>query len=160
MNNYQKHLDREWKAMGWPTKAGEDLDDSQVWIYQHLKKLLEVFSDEGHSGTSAPYTISLFRGLALFEPLGPLTGEDHEWNEVGGGTFQNNRCSHVFKDADGTAYDSNGKVFLEPNGAAFTNSESRVNITFPYTPRRKTVKPGWFKRLAYWWHNRGSKSSD
>ena len=155
MNNYQKHLDREWKAMGWPTKEGEDEDDSQVWIYQHLKKLLEAFSDEGHSGSSAPYTVSLFRRLALFEPLGPLTGEDHEWNDIseyGGDTkWQNNRCSHVFKDADGAAYDSNGRVFLEPNGAAFTNSESRVSVTFPYTPIRKVVKPGWFKRLAHWW---------
>ena len=136
MSNYQEHLNREWKAMGWPTE-GED--SSQVWIYQHLQRLLSVFGDEGHSGSSAPYAVGLFRKLALFEPLGPLTGEDWEWVEVRDGVFQNIRCSRVFKE-NGQAYDVEGKVFEEPDGARYTSRDSRINVTFPYTPKTEVVK--------------------
>jgi len=67
MSNLIKHLDREWKAMGWPTEGD---DDPQVWLYRHMRKLLKVFDEEGHSGTSAPYAVTLFRKLAMFEPDG------------------------------------------------------------------------------------------
>ena len=136
MSNYLEHLDREWAAMGWPTKGG---DDPQVWIYDHLKKLLEAFADEGHSGSSAPYTIGLFKKLALFEPIGPLTGDESEWMEISNGMFQNLRCSHVFKE-NGEAYDINGKVFEEPSGSRYTGRGSRVSVTFPYTPTTEIVK--------------------
>ncbi len=136
MSNYLEHLDREWAAMGWPT-SGEDAP--QVWIYEHLKKLLTAFDGEGHSGTSAPYTIELFKKLAMFEPLGPLTGEDSEWIEVNKTTFQNCRCSNVFKE-NGQAYDIEGKVFEEPDGSRFTSLDSRVPVTFPYTPTTEIVK--------------------
>ena len=130
MSNYLDHLDREWEAMGWPK---EDDDDPQVWIYRHLRKLLNAFDGEGHSGTSAPYTINLFRKLASFEPIGPLTGADSEWNEVGDSLYQNNRCGHVFKE-DGQAYDSQGKVFREPDGVCF--KMPRQNS------RRPVLRPG------------------
>ena len=136
MSNYLEHLDREWLAMGWPTE-GED--DPQVWIYEHLKKLLGAFDGEGHSGSSAPYTVGLFAKLALFKPIGPLTGDDSEWMEVSDGTFQNRRCSHVFKE-NGEAYDIDGKVFEEPDGCRYTNRRSRVPVTFPYTPTTEIVK--------------------
>ena len=136
MINYLEYLDSEWKAMGWPTE-GEN--DPQVWIYEHLKKLLEAFDEEGHSGTSAPYTVSLFKKLALFEPLGPLTGDDSEWIEVTDSMLQNRRCSHVFKE-NGEAYDIDGKVFEEPDGSRFTSRDSRVPVTFPYTPTTEIVK--------------------
>ncbi len=136
MSNYLQHLDREWAAMGWPTEGD---DDPQVWIYEHLKKLLEAFSGEGHSGTSAPYTIGLFKKLAMFEPLGPLTGADSEWIEVSDNLFQNVRASHVFKE-NGEAYDINGKVFEQPDGVQFTSIDSRVPVTFPYTPTVEIVK--------------------
>ena len=136
MSNLLEHLDREWAAMGWPTEGN---DNPQVWIYNNLKKLLEAFSGEGHSGTSAPYTIDLFSKLASFKPLCPLTGEDSEWVEVSEGTFQNIRASHVFKE-NGEAYDINGKVFEESGGARFTSSDSRTPVTFPYTPVTEIVK--------------------
>lgn len=136
-SNLLEHLDREWAAMGWPTSG----DDMQVWIYDHLKKLLETFSDENHSGSSAPYTVSLFRKLAMLEPLGPLTGEDSEWVEVSEGVLQNRRCSRVFKE-NGEAYDIDGKVFEEPDGSRFNSQDSRVSVTFPYTPATEIVKVG------------------
>lgn len=105
-----------------------------------VMELVEKFAEQGHSGMSAGVVLSIFGKVAAYEPLGPLTGEDDEWNEVGEGMFQNNRCSHVFKDGkDGAAYDIDGRIFREPNGACFTNIESRVPVTFPYTPKREYV---------------------
>lgn len=101
-------------------------------------KMIEQFAEEGHSGFSANMAIRAFEKLARFEPLTPLTGEDDEWSEVDGGLWQNRRCSRVFKDADGV-YDAGGKVFREPSGVCFTSRDSRVYITFPYTPHTEYV---------------------
>lgn len=112
-----------------------------------VMKMVTVFSEEGHSGFSALMAISLFEKVARFQPLTPLTGEPSEWIAVDGPSegdpgsaklFQNNRCPHVFKDAKG-AYDSEGRVFREPDGACFTSRDSRVPVTFPYTPTREYV---------------------
>ena len=135
-SNLIRHLDREWDAKGWPKKG----DDPQAWMYQNLRDLLSEFGSQGHSGSSAPYVLNLFKKLASFEPIGPLTGEPEEWVEVGDGTFQNRRCSHVFREGDGDAYDIDGKVFVEPNGASFTSSDSRVPVTFPYVPKTVYVQ--------------------
>lgn len=99
-----------------------------------VMQLIRQFADEGHSGFSASMAVSIFQKVSRFEPLTPLTGEPNEWND----NYQNNRCSHVFKDEDG-AYDIEGKVFREPNGACYTSRESRVPVTFPYTPKTEYV---------------------
>lgn len=104
-----------------------------------VMKMLRQFSAEGHSGFSASIAIHLFEKLARFEPITPLTGADDEWTQVDDGIWQNKRCSRVFKDADGRAYDSQGIVFREPSGACFTSSDSRVYVTFPYTPKVQYV---------------------
>lgn len=103
-----------------------------------VMELMRVFAAQGHSGMSAAVTIRAFSRVAKFKPLTPLTGEDDEWNKVGDGEFQNRRCSHVFKNETG-AYDSQGRVFREPNGTCWTRRESRVPITFPYTPTTEYV---------------------
>jgi len=105
------------------------------WMYDSVLELIDCFAAQGHSGLSAPYCIAYFKTLASFEPLGPLTGEDDEWVAINNDMYQNKRCGHVFKKNDGQAYDSNGIVWRGPNGNCFTNSDSRVNITFPYTPK-------------------------
>jgi hypothetical protein len=76
-----------------------------------------LFSIEGHSGMSAGLAMNLTKQVCMFRPLTPLTGADDEWNEVGEGTYQNKRCPHIFKEADGRAYDIQGKIFEEPDGA-------------------------------------------
>ena len=157
MNNYEKHARMEFRAAGWTDAEGKFKDEMQEAICDHVLKMLEVFSDEGHSGTSAPYAINLFKQLAMFEPVVPLTGEDWEWNETARGVFQNKRCSHVFKDEDGRAYDIQGKVFYEwcerpldedEDGypgtkrfkSSYTSRDSRVYVTFPYTPTTEYVE--------------------
>ena len=152
MNNYEKHAWIEFRAAGWTDENGKFNDEMQELICNHVLKLLEVFSEEGHSGSSAPYAINLFEKLAKFEPVAPLTGEDWEWNDVSeyggrdnGPLFQNKRCGHVFKDNDG-AYDMDGIIFWEwctdkETGekfkSYFTSRESRVPVTFPYRPTRE-----------------------
>ena len=149
MSNTQTHALTEFKAAGWLDDDGNYIDEMQESICKHILELIKVFSDEGHSGSTAPYTIDLFKKLAMFEPIVPLTGEDWEWTEIAremsgsnnGTVYQNKRCSRVFKDDDG-AYDIDGKVFYNwytnENGKRFksyyTSRDSRVPVTFPYMP--------------------------
>lgn len=117
-------------------------DDMQAAMNRGLLQLLAVFTMQGHSGFSASYATSALEKLMRFEPLGPLTGADDEWMDHGNGIFQNLRCGHVFKQPDrfnGQAYDLDGRVFREPSGACYTNWDSMVPITFPYTPKREYV---------------------
>jgi hypothetical protein len=127
------------------TRAGLfDADsDYDGMLGEAVMKMIDVFADEGHSGFSAGMAISIFEKVARYQPLSPLTGEDDEWMDIadqndGGTLYQNKRCSHVFKDDNG-AYDIDGKVFREPSGACFTSRDSRVPVTFPYTPKREYV---------------------
>ena len=145
MSNLHKHALAEFKAAGWTDENGKFNDDMQEDICKHVLKLIDLFSDEGHSGSSAPYAINLFSRLAKFEPLTPLTGEDWEWNDTGHG-YQNKRASHVFKDYNGECYDIDGKVFWEwqmfegePYKTYYTSRDSRVPVTFPYTVPEKPI---------------------
>ena len=95
MSNYKKHAEREFRAAGWTNPDGTFKEEMQGMICKHVLALLDVFADEGHSGSSAPYAINLFKQIASFEPIVPLSGDDDEWNKVGNGVFQNNRCSLV-----------------------------------------------------------------
>jgi hypothetical protein len=150
MNNYKAHAMNEFRAAGWIDENGRYKDEMQGMICNHVLALLTVFSDEGHSGTTAPYTINLFSTLAKFDPIVPLTGEDWEWNNVTKGLYQNKRCSAVFKQADrydGQPYYLDGKVFWEwyksgdgeMSKSYFTGGDSQVLIVFPYTPKSEYV---------------------
>ena len=105
-SNYIAHVRRE--VPGWFKEEGPNR-----WIADGTVELLSVLSYQGHSGGSISFALKFFSTMAKFEPWGPLTGEDDEWNEVGPGGYQNRRCSHVFKDADGRAYVINGQVFMD-----------------------------------------------
>jgi len=144
MNNYERHAWTEFRAAGWVDENNQFHDEMQKDICLHVLGLLAVFENEGHSGSSAPYTINLFTKLAMFNPIAPLTGEEWEWSDVedrnGSPLWQNKRCSSVFKDENG-AYDIDGIVFWEwyksdEDGKMFKSyfscSESRVPVTFPY----------------------------
>ena len=122
--------------------ARDSEDDGRNWEYQldmyaHILRLLEVFSDEGHSGMSASFAREIFATLADFKPLTPLTGADWEWGTEAS-PDQNLRCSRVFRDAQG-ARDIQGKVFVEPGGMTYTSGESAVPVEFPYTPKTEFV---------------------
>jgi len=141
MSNILKHAKRELALLGYaPVELLEEGDINKV-AQQNILELLEVFSKQGHSGMSAPYVIGMFFKLASFESLTPLTGEDSEWEKVDFQTFQNVRCSRVFKNINtGAIYDVQGRIFEEPDGSRFANNDSIVDITFPYTPNTVVVK--------------------
>lgn len=134
MSNLLQHAEHELKLL----RSNEPCEIQDA-VDKHILKMVEMFSEEGHSGSSAPYCIGILEKLLRFEPINPLTGEEDEWFDHGDGVRQNKRCSHVFKDADNRAYDIDGRIFREPNGSCYTSSDSRVYIEFPYTPRREYV---------------------
>jgi hypothetical protein len=144
MSNLVKHAHYEFAAAGWTDGNGNFNDEMQEAICIHVLQLLDLFAKEGHSGSTAPYTINLFSRLANFKPIAPLTGEDWEWSDTGH-NYQNKRASHVFKDYNGECYDIDGIVFWEwarsydddgnitgAHKSYYTSRESRVPVTFPY----------------------------
>lgn len=144
-SNYCKHLEREWEILGW-NKLSEDSDDSQLCMKIDLLEILAVIYEQGHSGFSFNYMFNLLTRLANFLPISPLTGEDDEWHEMLDGCLQNIRCSIVFKDKDGKAYNTNGYVFESVDGGCYISIKSRKYITFPYFPPTKPIykKEPWY----------------
>lgn len=145
-----EHARRELKVSGLSDKDS----DYNGMISEAVIELIEVFSKQDHSGTSADITISVFNDLARYKPIHPLTGEDSEWNNIsesmgGNVTHQNNRCSRVFKDANG-CYDIEGIVWKDWYGPGrFTNGRSHVPVKFPYSP--KTVYKTCWPWTRAWW---------
>ena len=138
--NSLEYAERELALIG---MGADTKDEMNKAMHDHIILMVKTFADEGHSGMSAAYALSILKKLLAFEPLTPLTGEDSEWidrSDISGKPhWQNNRCSRVFKDEDGSCYDINGRVFREPNGSCYTSRDSRVNVTFPYTPKTEYV---------------------
>lgn len=128
MSNLVDYAKDELKRIGM-IDSGEAYND---WATKAILDLIELFSSQGHSGFTAPYVINAFSRLAMFKPLSPLTGEDDEWDDVVDSLLQNKRYPSVFKDKDGIAYNTEGKVFSDDGEVWYTNRNSRVNITFPY----------------------------
>ena len=123
----------------------DDDSDYNGGIGKSVKDLLVMFGKQRHSGMSASRTAQIFYKIVTGGILLPLQGTNDEWIDVSEmsnkATFQNKRASHVFaEDENGlNAYDINGKVFQELNGSQWTNSYSRVDVTFPYTPKTEIV---------------------
>ncbi len=139
MSNLVEHAKREFKAIGYkPIEECEN--DPNKWIQESVIEMLEVFSKQGHSGSSAPFAIEYFKKLANFKPLAGITGEDSEWKNAHG-TFQNNRLSSVFKEKkDSKPYFLNAIVWRNQKGLTFTGAidgvSSRQYIkSFPFTDK-------------------------
>ena len=116
MGELLNHAKREFKIKGWDETCSDGMQKHKC---EHILKLLEVFSDEGHSGSSASYAISLFNRLVNFKPISALTGDDSEWMEINDNLYQNIRCSSVFKDSTGKTWDIDN---------------DRKKVVFPYFP--------------------------
>jgi len=75
MSNLTKFAESELTRAGFFDKDS----DYGGMLGEAVMKMVKVFADEGHSGFSAGMAISLFKTVASFEPLTPLTGDDDEW---------------------------------------------------------------------------------
>lgn len=116
-------------------RIDRDEDGIQDKMYKDILDIVEMFSKQGHSGSSAGYVRSALERLLRFKPLTSLTGEDSEWDEIGNGKQQNKRCPSVFRNADGTAYDINGIVVSYNGGITwFPSKRFKKEVTFPYVP--------------------------
>lgn len=141
-SNSMSHARTELEILQKNAEAEDPDDPAQGWVTNDLLEMVAVFSGQGHSGFSASYCRQVLNKLLKFEPLTPLTGADDEWSDalsLDGNTLQNVRCGRIFKE-NGRAYDMDGIVFEDPDGARFTSRHSRVYIEFPYTPTTRIVK--------------------
>jgi len=102
-------------------------------------ELCKTFEEQNHSEVSGFLVRSLFDTLTKWEPITPLTGEDDEWSEIDENFFQNKRCPSVFKE-NGKAYQVDYYIFIDKEGAAYTNRHSRRSISFPYSPSHEFVR--------------------
>lgn len=147
---FEQHALNEFKAAGWMDEFGvyladEDGKEMQEEICKNALQILNILAEQGHSGFSIGYLMNMLKKLVRFEPLTPLKGTDNEWFKLSGegpndeqNCWQNKRCSRVFKD-NTHAWDIDGKVFRYPNGTCYTSGESKVEITFPYTPKTEYI---------------------
>jgi len=138
MSTLVDHAKRELQGIG----MLESEDEMNAAAAQDILSIVEVFAGQGHSGFSASYVANALNKLLRFEPLGPLTGAESEWWALDYDEdmqAQNIRCRHVFRRSDGTAYDIQGRIFRDPDGTCVTSKDSRVDITFPYTPKSITI---------------------
>ena len=128
MSNLVDYAKEELNRIGM-IDSGEPYNDAAT---KAILDLIELFDSQWHSGFSAAYTVNTFKRLAMYKPLTPLTGEDSEWNEIEPGHYQNKRYSAVFKEKDGKAYNSHGKIFTDDGEVWYSSKDSHIEINFPY----------------------------
>lgn len=146
MANLVEYAKKEFLKLGYTpvVKCGEGPDK---WLQESVIELLEVFSKQGHSGSSAPYTINMFKKLAAFKPISPILCTDDEWFDIGSSdeSYQNNRCYSIFKDGkDGKPYYGDAIVWRNQDGISYTGTvfnskrekiKSSQTIKIPFNPK-------------------------
>lgn len=151
-----QHAQKELELAG---MFDEDSDYNGM-IGTAIMELIEVFSKQNHSGFSGPRVASLFKKLAVYECLMPLTGEDDEWNDISDldkGTLQNKRVSSVFKEKEtGKAYYLDAITWKTQKGGTWHGNalfdgekvSSRQYIKkFPFTPKEFLISV-WEKEIS------------
>lgn len=94
------------------------------WFQEGTLSLLKIFS----KGYKDQKVIDYFYKLGKLEPISPIMCTEDEWIDVGQMgighyTFQNNRCSAVFKEKiDGKPYYLDAIVFKGDGGSTFTSN--------------------------------------
>lgn len=98
MGRLIEHAKREMEL------AGVDEDIYGDMTSKAVLELIEVFSNQGHSGMSASLVLSIFNQVVNFKNLTPLTNDPNEWALVGENTWQNSRNSEAFSEDAGQTY--------------------------------------------------------
>ena len=136
----------------------EVLDKYAESCYQSALKAFKSLCEDGHSGMSIGFTLSILNRMVKHKPLTPIEGKDDEWDEGLRGacnertSYQNKRCTSLFKNIydDGhTEYHDTNRTVVFYNGEnniAYNNGHvSRLidklhPITFPYMPEETAYK--------------------
>ena len=92
--------------------------------------LVDKFMESDQSGGSAPYAshaiADTVKKLCMFEPISPIMGTDDEWNDISEWmdtpTWQNNRCTSIFKDSNGIVTYGKAIVFKSQTGNYYGGS--------------------------------------
>lgn len=100
MGNLETHANTEL------TRAGLFSKDSDYggMIGDAVMELVRVFAAQGHSGFSAGMTLEIFRLVASYKPLSPITSDPDEWMDVAADLWQNRRQSSCFSTDGGKTY--------------------------------------------------------
>lgn len=150
-------------------------DDPVKWIQEGTLKLLKIFSE----GYKDQKVVDYFYKLGKQEPISPIMCTEDEWNDVssmgspGDNTFQNNRCSAIFKNGvDGKPYYLDAIVFKGQDEYSSFTSNSVLNsknekisshqfIKIPFEPKTfyiDVIKTEWAdasetvqKKGGGWW---------
>lgn len=116
-------------------------DPMQLEINESILEVVKVFSEQGHSGSSANYAINMLKRLLNYMPIKPLTGEESEWG-TDADPNQNKRCFAVFRDPETrTANYVDYRSFTDDDGKSWYRRggkqklKSSEVITFPFRPR-------------------------
>ena len=109
----------------------------QKSVNQDILDIVKMFSNQGHSGFSAQYSLNLLRRLLNYKPLSEITDDESEWIELNYTpdiAYQCKRCPSLFKDNEGRVYNVEGKIFSDDNGHTwYTCKDSCVYVKLPYT---------------------------
>jgi len=134
-SNLVHHARRELENAGW---FKEDSDFGGL-VGPAVLKMVETFSDEGHSGFSAGLCIDLFKRVASFKLLSPIknpmeTGEYIDHTDISGGhpVFQSTRLSSLFSN-DGGKHWHDIDIHV-PRWRRIFLRQNVVLVNFPYLP--------------------------
>jgi len=136
--------EKEVKAAGL-LDADSDYDGM---LGEAVLSLVNVFSEQDHSGMSAAMVKDIFDSLISWKPLTPLTSNPSEWMEVTEGLWQSRRNPACFSEDGGKTYtDQNDSCWLHEDAEGCTyfcrpeNSEDiTIHESVPYNEDSEEIK--------------------
>ena len=119
------------------TCTDDEAKNMQKVINKDILDIIKLFSEQGHSGFSAHYSMNILKRLMDYKPLSAITDDESEWTKLDYDedlAYQCKRCPSLFKDKNGRVYNVEGRVFSDDNGHTwYTNGNSRIYVELPYT---------------------------
>ena len=126
MSNLVEFAKREFSELGWL-----DGDDKmQKLVCENVIELLQAFSNQGHSGFSGGYILSLFSQLVNFNPITEVKDENLFWSGCGRDVMQHKKMPTIFK-SNGKTYWIDGVVFECDSGTRWSSSDSKMIVDMP-----------------------------